>query len=145
MPRFMRSVVECDITNDPWRIVKFTLEVKLVHRVALTRSTVKEGLRCMSGCHVINHRTTHVIVSSCSCTTCTHKHTHTRTNTHTHAHTHTHTRAHQDLDSRVYIHPSETEGPSPLPTFSPSFFSPNKERRWERGVTLMTSERVWWT
>jgi len=27
------------------------------------------------------------------------------------------------------------EGPSPLPTFTP-----NKERRWEKGVTLMTSE-----
>jgi hypothetical protein len=52
--------------------------------------------------HIINHRTTHVIVHSCSCTTSTHTHSHT--NQHTRTNTH-------------------------------------QQSRWERGVTLMTSER----
>jgi hypothetical protein len=71
----------------------------------------------------------------------THKHTQTRTHSHTHTHTHTHTRAHQDLDCRVCIHPPENRGP-----FSPLNLHPklslHKERRWERGVTPMTSERA---
>ncbi len=76
-----------------------------------------------------------------------HNHTHTHKNEHTHTHTlthsltHTHTRAHQDLDCRVCIHPSENRGAlSPLNLYSK--LSLNKERRWERGVTLMTSERA---
>ena len=36
----------------------------------------------------------------------------------------------------------DTEAPAPLPTFTPKFSLKN-ERRWERGVTLMTSESAW--
>ena len=80
-------------------------------------------------------------VRSCSCTTCKTTHTHTHTHTNTHTHTHTHTRAHQDLDCRVCTHPSENRGAFFPPNLHPKL-SRNKERRWARGVTLMTSERA---
>ena len=60
--------------------------------------------------------------------------------THTH-NKHTHKRAHQDLDCRVCIHPSENRGAFSPPNLH-SKLPLNKERRWERGVTLMTSERA---
>jgi hypothetical protein len=60
----------------------------------------------------------------------THKRTHTHSNERTHTHTHTHTHKRTILD---------TEAPAPLPPFTPKFSLKN-ERRWERGVTLMTSE-----
>jgi hypothetical protein len=56
-----------------------------VHRVVALSKIVP----CMSACHVINHRTTQVIVRSCSCTICTP--THTNTNQHTRTRTQTHT------------------------------------------------------
>ena len=109
---------------------------------APSRCTVKEWGSYKSGCHIMNHTTKHVIVCSCSCTTSTHTHTHT--NQHTRTHTHTHTRKYQDLECRVCIHPSENRD-----VFSPpnlySKFSLNKQRRWERGFTIMTSEISSWT
>ncbi len=86
-----------------------------------SRSTVKEGVPCMSACHVRNHGTAHVMVRSCSCATCTPPHTHEHTHTHTHTHEHTRT-----WIAGVCIPPSENRGACPLPTFTPS--SPSRKR-----------------
>jgi hypothetical protein len=86
----------------------------------------------MSASPKINHRTTHVILRSCSCTTCTHPHK--NTNQHTHTHTHTHERTRTWTAAFAFIL-RKTEAPCPLPSFTPS--SLKRERRWERGVTLM--------
>ncbi len=67
-----------------------------------------------------------------------HIHERTPTLTPTHPHTHAHARVHQDLDCSVCIHHLKNIG-----SFSPpkldSKFSLNEERRWERGVTRITS------
>jgi hypothetical protein len=89
---------------------------------------------------IINHRTTHVMVRSCSCTTCTTTHTHEHTHTHTHTHTSAPGLGLPCLRSRVCVHPSQNRGASP-PNLHPKL-SRNEERRWERGATLMTSERA---
>ena len=63
---------------------------------------------------------------------------------HTHSHTHTHTHTHER--TRTWIAVFAFILPEDRGAFSPpnlhSKFSLNKERRWERGVTLMTSDRA---
>ena len=83
----------------------------------------------MSACHAINHRTTHVIVSSCSCMNIhTHTHTHTHQPTHTHTQTHTHTHERTRTWIAVFAFSLlKTEGPSPLPTFTPSSLKMKRE------------------
>ena len=64
----------------------------------------------------------YVIVRSCSCTTCTPTHQHTNEHTHTHTRPNTHTHTHERTRTWITVFAFiilKTEGPSPLPTFTP--------------------------